>query len=61
MNKVWLFVITIFVNTSIFSQQKDEARVLLDNVSTTMKSYNNMKLNFSTSLINEEAGIGEND
>ena len=42
MNKIWLFVITLLVNTAAFSQQKDEARILLDAVSTTMKSYNNM-------------------
>ena len=61
MNKIWLFVITLLVNTSAFSQQKDEAKILLDNVSTTMKSYNNMALDFSTSLTNEEAGIYEDD
>ena len=61
MNKIWLFVITLIVNTSAFAQQKDEARILLDDVSTTMKSYNNMTLDFSTSLINEEAGINEDD
>jgi outer membrane lipoprotein-sorting protein len=61
MNKIWFFVITLIVNTSGFAQQKDEARILLDDVSTTMKSYNNMTLDFSTSLINEEAGINEDD
>ena len=61
MNKIWFFVITLIVNTSAFAQQKDEARILLDDVSTTMKSYNNMTLDFSTSLINEEAGINEDD
>ncbi|MDG2444771.1 MAG: outer membrane lipoprotein carrier protein LolA [Flavobacteriaceae bacterium] len=61
MNKIWLFVITLLVNTIAFSQQKDEAVILLDAVSTTMKSYNNMVLDFSTSLTNEEAGIYEGD
>ena len=61
MNKIWFFVITLIVNTSAFAQQKDEARILLDDVSTTMKSSNNMTLDFSTSLINEEAGINEDD
>lgn len=61
MNKIWLFVIVLIINTSVISQQKDEARFLLDQVSTTMKSYNNMILDFSTSLINEEAGINEDD
>jgi len=61
MNKIWFFVITLIVNTSAFAQQKDEARILLDDVSTTMKSYYNMTLDFSTSLINEEAGINEDD
>jgi len=61
MNKIWFFVITLIVYTSAFAQQKDEARILLDDVSTTMKSYNNITLDFSTSLINEEAGINEDD
>lgn len=61
MNKIGLFVIVLIINTSVISQQKDEARFLLDQVSTTMKSYNNMILDFSTSLINEEAGINEDD
>ena len=61
MNKIWLFVITLLVNTIAFSQEKDEAVILLDAVSTTMKSYNNMVLDFSTSLTNEEAGIYEGD
>jgi outer membrane lipoprotein-sorting protein len=61
MNKIWLFVIMLMINTSVISQQKDEARLLLDKVSTTMKTYNNMILDFSTSLMNEEAGINEDD
>jgi outer membrane lipoprotein-sorting protein len=61
MNKIWLFVIMLMINTSVISQQKDEARLLLDKVSTTMKTYNNMILDFSTSLMNEEAGINEDE
>ena len=61
MNKILLFVIMLMINTSVISQQKDEARLLLDKVSTTMKTYNNMILDFSTSLMNEEAGINEDD
>ena len=61
MNKIWLFVIMLMINTSVISQQKDEARLLLDKVSTTMKTYNNMILDFSTSLMNEESGINEDD
>jgi hypothetical protein len=61
MNKIWLFVIMLMINTPVISQQKDEARLLLDKVSTTMKTYNNMILDFSTSLMNEEAGINEDD
>ena len=61
MNKIWLFVIMLMINTSVISQQKDESRLLLDKVSTTMKTYNNMILDFSTSLMNEEAGINEDD
>ena len=29
MNKIWLFVITLLVNTIAFSQQKDEARTIV--------------------------------
>ena len=61
MNKIWLFVIMVMINISAKSQQDNAARILLDDVSETMKSYTNMVFEFSTSLINEEAGINEND
>jgi outer membrane lipoprotein-sorting protein len=45
----------------VFSQQSEETKLLLDEVSTKMGAYKNMQLGFSTSLVNEAAGINEND
>ena len=42
MNKIWLFVIMVMINISAKSQQDNAARILLDDVSETMKSYTNM-------------------
>tara|TARA_B110000003_G_scaffold53347_1_gene53061 strand:- start:5086 stop:5706 length:621 start_codon:yes stop_codon:yes gene_type:complete len=49
------------MSNSVFCQQKNLAKVLLDEVSSKMGEYNNMQLNFSTSLINVDAGINEGD
>ncbi len=55
-----LITVLLFVNT-VYSQQTEEAKKLLDEVSTTMSAYKNMQLAFSTSLVNEDVGINEND
>lgn len=49
------------MSTTVISQQTEKAKILLDEVSFKMKAYKNMQLNFSTTLINEEAGINEGD
>lgn len=56
-----IVVCTVLFSSIMFSQQSEKAKVLLDEVSTKMGAYKNMQLGFSTSLVNEEAGIGEND
>ncbi|MDT7832046.1 outer membrane lipoprotein carrier protein LolA [Flavobacteriaceae bacterium S356] len=44
-----------------FSQDDQKAKDLLDAVSEKMGSYDNMYIEFSSNLVNEEAGISEND
>ena len=44
-----------------FSQNSEEAKSLLDEVSTKMSAYKNMYLGFSQTLSNKEAGINEGD
>lgn len=45
----------------VFSQSSDEAKKLLDEVSTKMSSYDNMYIGFSQTLSNVDAGIKEGD
>ena len=59
MKKVGLFLIAFTMSTIVFSQEK--AKQLLDEVSVKMGAYTNMQINFSTSLVNKDAGIKEND
>ena len=61
LKKGLLIVVTAFISIAVHSQQINNSKQLLDEVSSKMKAYKNMHLNFSTSLINEEAGINEND
>ena len=56
-----VFIFFLLIINKVFCQSSEDAKKLLDDVSETMKSYTNMVLEFSTSLINEEAGINEND
>lgn len=56
-----LFMITVVFSSFVFAQQAEDAKKLLDEVSTKMGAYKNMQLGFSTSLINKEAGINEGD
>ena len=57
---VFIFSLLLVSNVS-FGQSSDEAKKLLDEVSTKMSSYKNMYIGFSQSLINLEAGIKEGD
>ena len=61
MKKLGLILISLIMSTTVISQQTEKAKILLDEVSFRMKAYKNMQLNFSTTLINEEAGINEGD
>ena len=61
LKKVILTIGAVFISLAVHSQQNYNSKQLLDEVSSKMKAYKNMHLNFSTSLINEEAGIKEND
>ena len=57
LKKGLLIFVTAFISMAVHSQQINNSKQLLDEVSSKMKAYKNMHLNFSTSLINEEAGI----
>ena len=45
----------------VYTQKEDNAKKLLDQVSEKMGAYTNMQLDFSTTLINKDAGIEEGD
>ena len=61
MKKITILFLSVFITSITFSQNSQEAKYLLDEVSTKMAAYNNMYLGFSQSLSNEEAGIKEGD
>ena len=61
MKKNILFILSLVLSTIAFSQTGDEAKELLDEVSKKMGAYDNMHIDFSTSLVNIEAGIKEGD
>jgi len=61
MKKITFLFLSLFITNIISSQNSNEAKTLLDNVSTQMSAYNNMFISFSQTLSNEEAGINEGD
>jgi outer membrane lipoprotein-sorting protein len=61
MKKTGLLFLSLFITTVLFSQTGEQAKSLLDEVSTKMGSYNNMYIGFSQTLSNEDAGIKEGD
>jgi hypothetical protein len=62
MKKTTIYFLLLFVGVSTNSfAQDNKAKKLLDEVSTTMTSYTNMKIVFTSSLSNEAAGIKEGD
>ncbi len=61
MKRVLTFVFAVMIAQVGFSQETNQAKQLLDEVSEKMGAYVNMQIGFSTSLINKEAGIEEND
>jgi len=62
MKKITIYFLLLFVviSTNSFAQD-DDAKKLLDEVSAQMTSYTNMKIEFTSSLSNEAAGIKEGD
>ena len=55
LKKGLLIFVTAFISMAVHSQQINNSKQLLDEVSSKMKAYKNIHLNFSTSLLNEEA------
>ena len=61
MKKTILLFLSLSITSIVFSQNSEEAKSLLDEVSTKMGAYENMYLGFSQTLSNEDAGINEDD
>tara|TARA_B110001454_G_scaffold169067_1_gene159330 strand:+ start:4082 stop:4738 length:657 start_codon:yes stop_codon:yes gene_type:complete len=61
MKKITILFLSIFLTTVIFSQNSEKAKSLLDEVSAKMGAYENMSIDFSQTLSNEDAGIMEGD
>lgn len=57
---IYFFLLFIGISTNNFAQD-DSAKKLLDEVSSTMTSYTNMEIAFTSSLSNEAAGIKDGD
>lgn len=58
--KIVLFLL-ICITSITFSQNSEEAKLLLDEVSSKMKAYQNISIRFDETLSNEAAGIKEGD
>jgi len=52
-------LITLIISTFSFSQKSKDAKALLEEVSTKIKSYDNIKIDFKYVLTNEEEGINQ--
>ncbi len=61
MTRVFTLVCTILIVFSGFTQETNQAKQLLEEVSNKMGGYNNMLIGFSTTLTNEDAGINEDE
>jgi outer membrane lipoprotein-sorting protein len=61
MKKTGILFLSLFIAAVSFSQTDEEAKSLLDEVSTKMGSYKNMYIGFSQTLSNKDAGIKEGD
>jgi outer membrane lipoprotein-sorting protein len=61
MKKITILFLSLCITSLTFSQNSEEAKSLLDEVSTKMGAYENMYLGFSQTLSNEDAGIKEGD
>jgi len=61
MKRILLAVITLCYMSVVQAQTEEKAKDLLDVVSSKMESYTNIVISFSSSLVNEDAGIKAND
>ena len=61
MRRLILLLVAIASFQTVISQENNKAKLLLDEVSDKMGAYENMQIGFSTTLVNEDAGIKEND
>ncbi len=59
MKKYTLILITLIISIFSFSQNSKDAKALLEEVSTKIKSYDNIKIDFKYVLTNEEEGINQ--
>lgn len=59
MKKLGIFLVSLFISITVTAQNTSstDAKKLLDEVSTKMGAYKNMNIDFSSTLINKEAGI----
>ncbi|CAL2076160.1 outer membrane lipoprotein carrier protein LolA [Tenacibaculum sp. 190524A05c] len=58
MRKLGLLLIALLIGTSVTAQDSStQAKSLLDEVSSKMGAYKNMTIGFTSTLVNEEAGI----
>ncbi|CAL2055110.1 outer membrane lipoprotein carrier protein LolA [Tenacibaculum sp. 190524A05c] len=58
MRKLGLLLIALLIGTSVSAQDSSsQAKSLLDEVSSKMGAYKNMTIGFTSTLVNEEAGI----
>lgn len=56
-----ILTLLLCISFAGYGQNEKKAKELLDVVSEKMGSYDNMYIEFSSTLVNEEAGIKEND
>ena len=61
MNKFLGLLVAVFFVQMVYTQEEDNAKKLLDQVSEKMGAYTSMQLDFSTTLIIKDAGIEEGD
>ena len=61
MIRITVLFLSIFITTKTISQNSENAKLLLDEVSTKMGAYKNMSISFSETLSNEDAGIKEGE
>ncbi|WOC40395.1 outer membrane lipoprotein carrier protein LolA [Polaribacter sp. HL-MS24] len=61
MKKIYILFLSCIISLNLLGQNSEEAKLLLDEVSEKMGAYENMYIQFSQTLINEDAGIKKGD